>query len=175
MSFGSPSLKGRALRHLARREHSRAELERKLAPHAEDGPAGSAAEQIRAALDELAAHGLLSDERAAESALTRASARFGQRRLRQTLQAKGLAPELVAATLERAKGSELERAVAVWQRRFGAAPATPAERARQARFLAGRGFDGEVIRRVLRRAGDTADELDEAPAPSGHRGTLADD
>lgn len=164
MSFGSPSLKGRALRHLARREHSRAELERKLAPHAEDGPAGTAAEQVRAALDDLAAHGLLSDERAAESALTRAASRFGQRRLRQTLQGKGLAPDLVAATLERAKGGELERATAVWRRRFGTPPATPAERARQARFLAGRGFDGDVIRRVLRQAGAAGDagaDLDE--------------
>ncbi|MFO1292090.1 MAG: recombination regulator RecX [Rubrivivax sp.] len=153
MAFSSLSLKGRALRHLARREHSRAELERKLAPYAETVPGTSAAEQIGAALDELAAHGLLSDERTAESVLAGAGRRLGGRRLAQSLAAKGLAPELVAATLAQARGSEFERALAVWQRRFGAPPASLAERARQARFLAGRGFDGDVIRRVLRQAG----------------------
>ena len=52
MALGAPSLKSRALRHLARREHSRAELERKLAAHAQDLPTASAAEQIRSTLDE---------------------------------------------------------------------------------------------------------------------------
>ncbi|GMV46405.1 MAG: hypothetical protein AMXMBFR66_18030 [Pseudomonadota bacterium] len=162
MAFGSLSLEGRALRHLARREHSRAELERKLAPHAQDAPGASAAEQIRAALDALAARGLLSDERAAESLLAGAGRRLGRRRLAQSLNAKGLAPELVAATLAQACGSEFERALAVWQRRFGTPPASLVERARQSRFLAGRGFDGEVIRRVLRQAG-AAEADDEAP------------
>ena len=162
MAFSSLSLKGRALRHLARREHSRAELERKLAPYAETVPGTSAAEQIGAALDELAAHGLLSDERTAESVLAGAGRRLGGRRLAQALAAKGLAPELVAATLAQARGSEFERALAVWQQRFGAPPASLAERARQARFLAGRGFDGDVIRRVLRQT-DAIDNADEAP------------
>ena len=67
MAFGAPSVKGRALRYLAQREHSRAELERKLARHVEDGAAGPAVEQIARALDELAAHGLLSEARAARA------------------------------------------------------------------------------------------------------------
>ena len=155
MAFGAPSVKGRALRYLAQREHSRAELERKLARHVEDGAAGPAVEQIARALDELAAHGLLSEQRTADSVLRSQGARFGVRRLKQSLQAKGLDAELVASTLQQARGTELERARQVWQRKYGQPPQDPTERARQMRFLAARGFEGEVIRRVVQ---DTDDE-----------------
>jgi regulatory protein len=47
------------------------------------------------------------------------------------------------------RSSELDRARAVWQGRFGAVPADARERARQMRFLAGRGFSAEVIRSVV--------------------------
>jgi regulatory protein len=154
MGFGALSVKGRALRYLAQREHSRAELERKLARAVQDLPEGSAQAQISAALDELAAKGLLSEERTAQSVLLSQGRRFGTRRLRQTLQAKGLAPELVANTLQQARGTELERAREVWQRRFGQPPADAAERARQMRFMAGRGFESDVIRRVVQGADD---------------------
>lgn len=155
----APSLKARALRHLARREHTRAELERKLAVHlpkhgANDEGDESEPAQDRAALaralDELAASGLLSDERAAESLLASQSRRFGTRRLKHTLLAKGLAPDLVANTLQRSRATEHERALDIWRRRFGGIPANATERARQMRFLAGRGFDAEVIRRVVK-------------------------
>lgn len=149
MAFGAPSLTGRALRYLSMREHSRAELERKLARHARDNDEASAAEQIARALDALAARGLLSDARTAESVLAGQGARYGTRRLKQTLQSKGLAPELVAATLSQARASELDRAREVWRRKFDQAPQDAAERARQMRFLAARGFEGDVIRRVV--------------------------
>jgi regulatory protein len=149
VAFGAPSVKGRALRHLAQREHSRAELERKLARHVEDGAAGPAAEQIAHALDELAAHGLLCEERVAESVLRSQGARFGVRRLKQTMRAKGLDEALVASTLQQARGTELERARQVWLRKFGQPAQDAAERARQMRFLAARGFEGEVIHRVV--------------------------
>ena len=149
MGFGAPSVKGRALRYLAQREHSRTELERKLARTVEDTPEASAPQQIAAALDELAAKGLLSDQRTADSVLRSQGARFGSRRLKQTMQAKGLAPALVASTLQQARATELERARDVWQRKFGAPAPDAAGRAKQMRFLAGRGFDGEVIRRVV--------------------------
>ena len=154
MSFGALSVKGRALRYLAQREHSRAELERKLARAVQDLPEVSAQAQISAALDELAAKGLLSEERTAQSVLLSQGRRFGTRRLRQTLQAKGLAHDLVADTLQQARGTELERAREVWQRRFGQPPADAAERARQMRFMAGRGFEADVIRRVVQGADD---------------------
>lgn len=154
MGFGAPSVKGRALRYLAQREHSRAELERKLTRAVQDLPEDTAQAQISAALDELAAKGLLSEERTAQSVLLSQGRRFGTRRLRQTLQAKGLAPDLVADTLQQARSTELERAREVWQRRFGQPPADAAERARQMRFMAGRGFEADIIRRVVRGADD---------------------
>lgn len=173
------SLKGRALRHLARREHSRHELEHKLLAHlasearaarrarpgeGEQGGSGPGAdrqalppaseadalEQVRRVLDELAAHGLLSDARAAESLLASHARRFGSRRLKQTLQAKGLAPELVRSNVQQSYATEYERAQELWRRRFGQPPADAREQARQMRFLAGRGFDAEVIRRVVK-------------------------
>jgi len=155
MGFAALSVKGRALRYLAQREHSRAELERKLARHVQGSAEVSAQVQIAQALDQLAAVGLLSEARAAESVLTRQGQRFGVRRLKQTLLSKGLDPELVSATLRAAHSTELERARQVWQRRFGKPPADQAERARQMRFMAGRGFEGEVIRRVVQGSNDT--------------------
>jgi len=149
VAFGALSVKGRALRYLSQREHSRVELERKLARHVQDTEEASARQQISQALDQLAAAGLLSEARAAESVLTSQGQRFGSRRLKQVMQAKGLDAQLVSATLQQARLTELERAREVWRRRFGAPPADAAERARQQRFMAGRGFDGDVIRRVV--------------------------
>ena len=160
MGFGALSVKGRALRYLAQREHSRAELERKLkrfvedAENPEDAEAVSAQAQIAAALDDLAAKGLLSETRTAASVLAGQGKRFGVRKLRQTLQAKGLDAELVARTLQQARGTELERAREVWRRRYGAPAADAAGRAKQMRFLAGRGFESDVIRRVMQPADD---------------------
>lgn len=154
MSFSAISVKGRALRYLSQREHSRVELEKKLARHVQDTEEASAQAQIAVALDDLAAKGLLSETRTAESVLNSQGRRYGVRRLKQTLQLKGLAPELVASTLQQARGTELERAQDVWRRRFGAPALDAAERARQMRFMAGRGFEGDVIRRVVRGAED---------------------
>ncbi|AKJ26799.1 recombination regulator RecX [Caldimonas brevitalea] len=148
MGFGKLSLKGRALKYLAAREHSRRELERKLAPHEEEPG------QLQAVLDQLETQGLLSQARFVESVMHRKSARFGTARLRQELHGHGLDTELVAEALERARGTEYERAQAVWQRKFGLVATEPAERARQMRFLAGRGFSAEVIRRVVRGTDD---------------------
>lgn len=143
------SLEGRALRLLARREYTRAELERRLAPHTDDTPAATASEQIRTVLDELAARGWLDDARAAESVLASHGRRAGQRRLEHVLRARGLGADLVEATLREAATTETERARRLWQRRFGQLPADAPERSRQMRFLAGRGFEPEVIRRVV--------------------------
>lgn len=138
------SLKGRALRHLAGREHSRAELERKLAAH-EEAPG-----QLARVLDELEAKGFISQARAVESVVHRRAARFGAARIRQELGAKGLEGEAAAQALQALQASEPERARQVWARRFGDQPATdPKARARQMRFLLGRGFSAEVVRKVV--------------------------
>ncbi|MGC4396786.1 recombination regulator RecX [Hydrogenophaga sp. T2] len=153
MGFEKPSLKGRALRLLAQREHSRAELQRKLAPH-EENPG-----ELKQALDELQAKGFIDEQRVIESVVYRRAARLGASRVRQELQAKGLPAEAVAQAVEALRGSETERARAVWRKKFGRAPADAAERAKQMRFLAARGFGGEAIRRVVAGADDEADGL----------------
>ena len=164
MAFGSLSVKGRALRHLAQRDHSRAELVRKLARKVEDqagtdgAEAVSASQQIETALDELTAHGLLCEERAAASLLHSQSQRFGERRLKQTMQMRGFAPDLVASTLAQARGGELERAREIWRRKFRTPAQDAAQRGKQMRFLMGRGFSGEVASRVLREGSTALDD-----------------
>jgi len=81
--------------------------------------------------------------------LHRRSARLGAARIRQELQGKGLDPQLVARAVEGLRSTELRRAREVWRKRFGIAPTDARERGKQARFLAARGFGGEVISRVL--------------------------
>lgn len=152
MAFGAPSLKGRALRLLGQREHSRAELERKLARFEEEP--GTLAQ----ALDELAAKDFISEARVVESVLHQRAARLGSARLKQELQGKGIGDEAIAQALAGLKDTELERARAAWRRRFEAPPRDAAERAKQMRFLLARGFSGEVAGRVLRGAGADADD-----------------
>lgn len=160
-------LRSAALRCLAQREHTRLELRTKLLRQAQrrtmptdDGP-----EQVAAFVDtllaELQAQGWQSDSRRADSLVRTKSARWGERRLRQTLQRSGVDAADAAAALLALQGTELQRALAVWRRRFGQVATTPADRGRQARFLAGRGFSADVIRQVVRGLADGADGTDE--------------
>lgn len=186
------SLKARALQALALREHSASELRRKLLrtprrPRPQAGDAGppaaapaaapateadieadteadraSAAAEVDALLQELQAQGLLSPERFIESRVHARSARFGNRRIQAELAQHGL--QLDPDTAQALRASELERARAVWARRYAPAsspapvpPPTPvpaAEVARQMRFLAARGFSPDVIRRVVKGSPD---------------------
>ncbi len=138
------TLRERALRFLARREHSRVELARKLGQYAES------AEQLAALLDELTARRLLSDERYTEMRVHARAARFGNARLAQELRTQGVAEEIVGAALA-AEVDELTRARQVWSRKFGehAKAQDAAAQARQIRFMMSRGFSGETIRRVM--------------------------
>ena len=212
------SLKSRALQLLAQREHSRVELRRKLAAHAErierderqrraiglvdegapdagaDGGAGDEAADRRdrrdravrgtrndgaesagctsatpqrdpdppshpadraavidSLLDWLEANQFLSDARFVESRVHARIARFGNARIRFELAQHHAA--LPADAEQRLRETEFERARAVWTRKYEPAATDPASRARQSRFLAGRGFSAEVIARVLREAG----------------------
>ena len=151
MAMPPPSLKGRALRDLAAREHSRAELLRKLAPHAQERS------EIEQVLDDLQAKGFISEERVAASVLRQRAARLGDRRLRQELHTKGLDAQTVAEALESLRGTEPARAREVWQRKFGQPATDPAGRARQMRFLLTRGFAMDVVRRVVQGADVDAD------------------
>lgn len=143
------SLKGRALKYLAAREHSRVELMRKLGPHAESP------DQVDAVLTELEAKGLLSAQRFADSMLHRKAARYGAARIQAELAQHQLPPDIAREATQALRDTEFERAHALWARRYGEIPETPEEKARQMRFLAGRGFSGEVIRRVIRGEGFT--------------------
>ncbi|WP_108413474.1 recombination regulator RecX [Limnohabitans sp. Jir72] len=138
-----PSLKGRALRLLSQREHSRAELERKLATH-EETPG-----ELAKALDELQARDFINDGRAIESVVNRRAGKLGAARVRQELAAKGLSGEAVTEAMDALRETELSRAQEVWRKKFGQPPTDAHERARQMRFLITRGFAAEVVRRVI--------------------------
>lgn len=144
------SLKGRALRYLAAREHSRSELERKLRPH-EETPG-----DIARVLDDLQAKDFISEARVVASVLNRRAARLGGARIRQELQSKGIAPDAIGSAVAQLRSTETARAHALWERRFGAPPADLAERGRQVRFLVSRGFAPDVVRRIVQGGG--ADE-----------------
>lgn len=144
MGFAAPSLKGRALRLLSQREHSRAELERKLAKY-EEVPG-----TLATALDELAAKDFISEARVVQSVVHQRAPRMGAARVRQELQHKGIAPEAIAEAVAGLQESETSRAFEVWRRRFEAPPQDAKERARQMRFLMARGFSGAVVAKVLR-------------------------
>ena len=144
-----PSLKGRALRLLSQREHSRKELEQKLKPH-EETPG-----ELTEALDFLAAKDFINEKRVVESVVNRRSTKLGAARVRQELMAKGLPADDIADAMQTMRSTEFERALVVWRKKFGAPPSDASERGKQVRFLVSRGFAAEVVRRVV--AG--ADEL----------------
>ena len=146
------SLKGRALRLLSGREQSRAELERKLGSHEEEPG------QLAAVLDELEAKDFISQTRVVESVINRRQAKLGASRIKGELQRKGLDADKVAEAMDSLKATELERAREVWRKKFDSktdAGSSPADNAKQMRFLAARGFGADAIRRVVSgREGD---------------------
>jgi regulatory protein len=138
-------LKTRALRLLARREHSRDELARKLSPYAESR------EALETVLDFLVSKKSLSNERFAEVRANWLARKYGAAKIRQDLTSKGVAVELadrVTSDLE-----EMDKARAILARKYSAPATTREERAKRARFLQGRGFSGDVIRRLVPRDG----------------------
>ncbi len=151
MPAQEPKLRVRALRHLARREYTRQELARVLAPH-------------DAVLDEFSQRGWLSETRAAEQLVHARRGRYGPARIRRDLEARGVSAELIGSTVAGLKEGEFEAARVVWQKKFREPAGSAAERAKQARFLLGRGFSGEVITKLLRSIGrgQTEDNGDES-------------
>ena len=153
------------MRLLAMREYSRLELERRLARHpVEPG-------QLQTVLDELQAKGFIDAQRVVASVVHQRAAKLGLARIRQELQHKGVSGEEARDVLAALQATEVERARAVWRKKFGSddaaadasprAPTDVAQRARQMRFLAARGFTGDTIRRVVSGARDSGG--DEGP------------
>jgi regulatory protein len=184
-----PSLLQKAIALLSRRDYSRVELEQRLQQHLRSlarESSGTVADRepvapepvapkpvahasgnpgdLTTVLDRLQAEGKLCDDRFAASFVRQRATRFGNARLRHDLRAKGLAPELIAATLAALPSAELDRAREIWSRRFKNPPPDSTEWARQARFLAQRGFSSETIRAVLRNP-PGADEQDLPATP----------
>ncbi len=146
------NLRAKALSLLARREHSRQELQRKLEPLAESP------EALETLLDELAGRRQQSDARYAENRVNIRGRRYGNQRLAQELRQAGLEDEAITEALASTE-DELQRCQTVWQKKFGTLPDTPNERARQQRFLQYRGFSAGTIRTVLQ--GLSEDSYDE--------------
>jgi len=137
------SLRDRAIAYLARREHSRSELAGKLARHAEDP------DEIPPLLDELVRRKLLSDNRYAEARVHALARRFGVTRIESELRAQGVDRAAIAHATRDARTTEIASAREAWRKRFGTPPKDALERARQMRFLRGRGFSYEAIRKAV--------------------------
>ena len=141
-------LRERALRLLARREHSRAELVRKL-EHA-----GFARDDIAPLLDAFEAQNWLSDRRFAESYVADHRARAGSVKLAYDLRQRGVPDSIIETVLSDNRDSELDRAREVWKKKFGAPPADAVGKARQMRFMLSRGFTPEITGRILNGRND---------------------
>ena len=139
-----PSLSARAMRLLARREHSRDELRRKLSRIATES------DDVEGVIETLAQKGWLSDARYAEQAVRAKARRFGPLKVAHALRAKGVADETIAAAFTAAGADGAADIERVWKSRFRALPNNDRERAHQARFLQGRGFALDDILKFLR-------------------------
>lgn len=144
MAHDTMTIRERALGFLTRREYSRLELKRKLAPYAENES------ELEILLDDFSKRDWLSEQRFTEQIIHARSGKYGVQRIAQELKEKGVSAEAVAAVLPQLKENELEVARAVWEKKFGALPSDASERARQMRFMASRGFRQETIYKVVR-------------------------
>jgi regulatory protein len=145
------SLKGRALRLLSQREHSRSELERKLAAY-EQAPG-----ELAQVLNDLQARDFINEGRVIDSVMHRRSGKLGATRIKQELASKGLSGEAVTEALAGLRETEYSRALEVWRKKFDRPTTDPNDRAKQMRFLLTRGFSSEVVRKIVQSAGDDED------------------
>ena len=142
------SLRSRAMGCLTRREYSRDELYRKLAPYSEDP------EELESLLNDLKARDWLSEQRFVEQIVHARQGKFGSLRVAHELRQKGVDEALVSAAIVEVKAGELEAARAIWQRKYGSLPVDAKDRGKQMRFLQSRGFGSEIIRRVMQGKGE---------------------
>jgi regulatory protein len=138
------SLKGRALRYLSMREHSRLELARKLARHAQEG------DDVDALLDFLEKNNWLSQERFSESLIHRRAGRFGNSRILAELQSHGIAGDALKELKAGLADGEMARAFEVWRRKFGSVADSAEQRSKQMRFLLQRGFSQRAAQFALK-------------------------
>jgi len=147
-----PSLRVQVLKLLARRELTRAELEARLSGEEVDP------DELAAVLDDFSKRGWISETRVVEQVTHHRRSRYGSRRILQELEQKGVSDAAMSEARETLKAGDLDAARAIWRRKFRAPPADANERARQVRFLQGRGFSLDLCMRVVREAGEAADD-----------------
>lgn len=139
----TPDLRERALGYLTRREYSRAELYRKLQPYAGD-------EDLDALLEDFRQRGWLSDARYVDQMVHARRGKYGSLKVAHELRSQGVSEELVDKAVAEAAIEDKDTALNLWRKKFGAAPQSREEWAKQARYLQSRGFGTEIIRAVLR-------------------------
>ncbi|MCC6210592.1 MAG: recombination regulator RecX [Burkholderiales bacterium] len=137
-------LRARALRLLARREHSRQELERKLSPHA------GSSDALRNLVSSLAEKNQLSEARFAEERARWLSRKYGAAKIRQDLKAKGVPEEMIARFSS--PQDEMQKAREILERKYRSPATTREEKAKRMRFLQARGFSCDTIRAAVRGA-----------------------
>jgi regulatory protein len=141
-----PALRAHAVRLLARREYSRAELESRLIAK------GASREQAASLLDELARLGYQSDARFALAFTTHNARRYSRRSITAELKMKGVSADAIDSALTETPLDDAQALEALWQRRFGRIPTDERDKARQVRFLQSRGFSVSAILALLRKA-----------------------
>ena len=161
-STTQPSLRGRALRLLGRREFSRQELDKRLRPYVpNEADAGNPAE-LEMLLDDLAERGWLSDARYADAVVRKRTGQYARRSIAQELKRAGVAVEITEAALAALDpDEEFAAALALCRRKFRHAPADQKEKARQIRFLQSRGYSLSLVLRALKQSGDKDSESEE--------------
>jgi regulatory protein len=130
---------------------------------ADPTPATDPAAEVEALLQWLETRGYLSQQRFIASRVHVRESRYGNLRIQQELKQHGLS--LDADTRQDLQQTELQRAQEVWRKKYGAADTAKATdaagRVRQMRFLAGRGFSLDVVRRVVQVGGSSGDTDDD--------------
>lgn len=150
-----PTLRGRALRLLARREFSRQEIESRLRPYADPEKPG----ELDALLAEFTERGWMSDTRYADAIVRVRKDRYGKRAIDQRLKQAGVSEETRASALAGIDADyELDTAAALLARKFRAPPTGDKEKARQVRFLQARGYSLNLALRALKKSAGTNEE-----------------
>jgi len=150
LSRGARRMLQLAVAALARREHGRMEIAQKLSRRLRPGEAES---DLAQALDRLQERGLLSDRRLAETLVQTRKTRYGRRRLAQELDRRGVSADIIAATLP-GKDEDAAHALALWKSKFGVVACSGKQRARQIRFLLGRGYSLNIVAEIVRTGPD---------------------
>lgn len=144
-----------AVRLQSRREHSRQELQQKVTAALYRRGWVDNENLLADVLNTLEAKHWLCDVRAAESVVHNRQQQWGVRRIAQTLKDRGVSDAVMEEAIQNLAETEYERAFAVWRKKYAGKAAAGDDfkaRARQMRFLAGRGFGSEVVRKVVETA-----------------------